>query len=411
VKPPIRGVVITGDVATCLGTVKDVSTLSRINVESGDVLSTHELPQLTFFRLATSGWGLGVRKSPRVGEGPSSLFFLQPDGAVHSSVDIPDSVSEVAGADGRWFVGSRIGQLYAFDAEGRLLWNWMVPGSDTYEGSPYFRPCPYFVAAAAGFVAVSSMQHLYAFRFDGTLLWAQEVPNKGPTVITMPLDDESGSDSTWKTLGLTRGATHDDVKRAYRALALDTHPDRNPDDPEAATRFREVQSAYEAVLNGTESRTLGVVTITMDMQALVAHMTAVGDTILVSSSDGVLTRIDGSGVVRSRRTLGGTQVMPALRDDGSLAATYCDGILSFFEGDSIVNAAAIEEYPSLFQMWGDDVVAARSASLHVFDERGRVAWDVDFTKRIAGLSVDADRLVCASGALITFQRSSGGPPS
>lgn len=405
VKPPIRGVVIEGNVATCLGTVKTVSTLTRIDVVSGEVLGTCELPQLTFFRPTSDGWGLGVRKPPRVGEGRSSLYFLEPDGSVHTSVELPDSVSEVAMSNRTWYIGSRIGQLYAFDFTGVLLWNWMVPGANTYEGSPYMRPCPYFVAAAQDFVAVASMEHLYALRTDGALLWEQEVPNKGPTVITRPLYGDSPSEAPMRTLGLSSGSSIDEVKHAYRKLVLDTHPDRNPDDPDASVRFRAIQSAYEAALNGIHDSPIGSVTMTISMQVLVSRMTAVGDSILVSSSDGVLTRLDGSGTIRSRRALGNSQVIPALRDDGSIAATYCDGTLSFFEGDDIVNAAKIDQYPALLETWGSDILTARSASLHVFDARGRVAWDVDFTKRVTGLATYGHRLVCATGALMAFNRN------
>ena len=49
----------------------------------------------------------------------------------------------------------------------------------------------------------------------------------------------------YETLGLTSHATPDEIKRAYRKLARQYHPDTNPDDPEAAERFKEIASAYE----------------------------------------------------------------------------------------------------------------------------------------------------------------------
>ena len=49
----------------------------------------------------------------------------------------------------------------------------------------------------------------------------------------------------YETLGLTSDATPDQIKRAYRKLARQYHPDTNPDDPEAAERFKEFASAYD----------------------------------------------------------------------------------------------------------------------------------------------------------------------
>ena len=57
----------------------------------------------------------------------------------------------------------------------------------------------------------------------------------------------------YNVLGLKRDATPDEIKKAYRHLALQYHPDRNPDDTEAARRFREATEAYET-LSDAEKR-------------------------------------------------------------------------------------------------------------------------------------------------------------
>jgi DnaJ-class molecular chaperone len=49
-------------------------------------------------------------------------------------------------------------------------------------------------------------------------------------------------------------ATLAEVRRAYRRLALEVHPDRNPGDAFAAARFREVRTAYEALVKDCERR-------------------------------------------------------------------------------------------------------------------------------------------------------------
>ena len=57
----------------------------------------------------------------------------------------------------------------------------------------------------------------------------------------------------YEVLGLSKDASADDIKRAYRRLAMKYHPDRNPGDAEAEGRFKEAAEAYE-VLSDQEKR-------------------------------------------------------------------------------------------------------------------------------------------------------------
>ncbi len=54
-------------------------------------------------------------------------------------------------------------------------------------------------------------------------------------------------------LGVPRDASFEEIKRAFRRLARESHPDANPDDPTAEARFREIAEAYE-VLSDPERR-------------------------------------------------------------------------------------------------------------------------------------------------------------
>ena len=54
-------------------------------------------------------------------------------------------------------------------------------------------------------------------------------------------------------LGVSRDVSASDIKAAYRRLAVQYHPDRNPDDPDAEEKFKEASEAY-AVLSDTDKR-------------------------------------------------------------------------------------------------------------------------------------------------------------
>lgn len=54
----------------------------------------------------------------------------------------------------------------------------------------------------------------------------------------------------YDVLDVARDVSEADVKKAYRRLAMKYHPDRNPDDPEAETRFKEAKEAYEVLSDG-----------------------------------------------------------------------------------------------------------------------------------------------------------------
>lgn len=57
----------------------------------------------------------------------------------------------------------------------------------------------------------------------------------------------------YRILGVSRNATQDEIKSAFRKLALKYHPDRNPGDKEAEAKFKEINEAYE-VLSNPEKR-------------------------------------------------------------------------------------------------------------------------------------------------------------
>ena len=58
----------------------------------------------------------------------------------------------------------------------------------------------------------------------------------------------------YEVLGVNRKASDSDLKKAFRSKAREFHPDKNPDDPEAEARFKEVQEAYAILSNPDERR-------------------------------------------------------------------------------------------------------------------------------------------------------------
>jgi molecular chaperone DnaJ len=58
----------------------------------------------------------------------------------------------------------------------------------------------------------------------------------------------------YRVLGVSREASEEEIKKAYRALVFEHHPDRNPDSADAESQIREINAAYEIVGDAEKRR-------------------------------------------------------------------------------------------------------------------------------------------------------------
>ena len=408
VKPPVKDLEIVADVARCFGTSKKVGTLVDIDLASGqEVRRVEGLPDLDDTWFTETGWGIGIERTARISEGPTDLTFIGPDGQVIHSSSVPDATSEIAAGPDVWYVGCRNGRLYGFDLQGRQRWSWETPGARAYDGDPYFRPCPYYVSSNGAHAVIASMENIYAISANGKTLWHARLPNEHQMQYTysVPIGDLPDLNKAHRTLGLAPPASLEDMKRAYLSLAKKTHPDLHPDDPRAAARFRDVQAAYEAIRTRISQPAVSITVEIGGMGPTASFIAVAHGGSLVGSSHGRVYLFDTRGHVRQVRALGESQVVGALRPDGNLVAAWCDGVLSFFQGDAVVNVVEVPEHPGRLEAFGDDLILWHGNRIEIIDKLGHPLWVAEFPKRLTGVSAQGRSLVTASGNLTVFQRA------
>jgi len=410
-KSGVRDLELLGSFVRCLLVTKESSTIVDIDIASGtEVRRIEGLPLLDDTQFAPNCWGISLKRTAAIGKGPTLLTFLDANGQVAKEASVPDATSEIALGPNIWYVGCRNGCLYAFSLEGKSLWSWETPGSREYNDNQYFRPCPYYVVSNQSFAIIGSIGNIYAIDPTGHTRWHQALPNERQTrwEYTIPLESRFDSHNDYKILGVSVNAPHKAIKSAYRRLALLTHPDRNPLDPNTTSNFQEIQGAYEHIISGTAA--LGEksgITFSIEIQGMgpmVSFLGANAESVVAGSSQGRLYLFDSKGQIRESRILGEGAVRATLNPDGSLGAAYCDNTLLFFKAGKIINAAEVSDLPYSLLMFGDQIVLRKKNHLQIMDTYGRLLWEVEFSKNITGVAIHDDILICAAGVLAAFRR-------
>ncbi len=134
--------------------------------------------------------------------------------------------------------------------------------------------------------------------------------------IVSPGNAFMASDDYYDILGVSRGANDEEIRKAYRRLAKEFHPDRNPGDKEAERKFKTIQEAYE-VLSDREKRSqydqfgkIGVGRVVND-NGKQYYSWGSGSTVNMDELDDLFKIFGGQG-----RTQGGGGSRPDFRGSG-----------------------------------------------------------------------------------------------
>lgn len=408
---PIRVAQIVESIARCLCVTKGEASLIDLDLATGaELRRIGGLPDFDKIHFAPSGWGIGIKRTAPVGAGPTKIWFLNPAGSIAIEGAVPDATSQIALGSDLWYVGCRDGRLYTFDFGGRQHWVWETPGSRDFQGNAYARPCPYYVASGGSLVVVASWGNVYTVNKLGALLWHHEfsAEHSDQQTLWLSTGKSLASHEAYRILGLAPGVSQTDIKAAYRRLVLATHPDRNPTDPNANTKFREVQRAYEAVeIEDGVDEEGPVVALTMQVMGLGPPVSSLGasDQGVVAGFDGRMFIFDIAGRVRAVRALGRGEVCIALREDGSSAVAWCDGVLFSLHDDKVINVADSPGYPPGLGVFGENVVLWRGNRIEVMDPLLQQLWAAEFPRVVKMVAAHRDRLICAAGVLAAFRKN------
>ena len=101
----------------------------------------------------------------------------------------------------------------------------------------------------------------------------------------------------YKTLGVAKTASQDEIKKAYRKLARELHPDVNPGDAKIEERFKKVSSAYHLLGDAERRKKFDNGEIDADGRARLAARVAMGADLVLLVIDSDLSRCDQDALI------------------------------------------------------------------------------------------------------------------
>lgn len=412
-----RNVVLSSDGQRLLiskGTAKS-GNLTCIDVGSGlEIWSDTVSSSSAQLCRLSSGDFLVIAKQGKIGEGETQLQWMNDNGHVIQNQVLPDIHTEFRAVADGVILGCRNGRLYNFDNQGKRIWEHEVRDNPNNPLPPVFgRPCPYFLdASQTGSISVySSWTTLTAVDGRGRAKWQWETSrNTHRYTLTVPTSAGKSRSSYLARLGLKSSANDRDIRKAFRVKAMETHPDRHPNDPDAARKFREVVQAFEALSAGLYKDDQSTMEIQVEATGLSASIYGLvvsedGKRIACAASDGSITVLDDRGKVVLRLVAGeGPGVLASNRDLTALVYSHFDGI-NFFSMQGLANIQPMDTlYEVRLSPHGNLVVATSKTRMVIFDSAGRLRARLEFAKNVSDIEFRGhDEILIAAGKIVQLR--------
>jgi len=329
---------------------------------------------------------------------PAELHFIDPDLYLAGRFRLANGCTGFSHQKHQWIVACRDGALYTFDESGSPLWTWSVPRHHRFTS-------PFPVAATDERIFAAQGIYLYALTPGGRLLWDWELPNRQARTYgaTVTLAGGGQCDGARQTLGLREHATADDVRQAYRRMARLTHPDFHPGDPIAATRFRAVREAYEAMQGQGARGGAGAaqVLFSLVMTAEIRSLSVNETFVAVGTSEGEVYVFDHDGRVLKHHADLGRGVDSVLLHAGGIQAAFCYPRVFRFDEDSPRPSDAISVYSGRLVACGEDSLLWDWKTMWLFDPQARVKATRIENLKFAGVVWAGTDTILLSGGCVS----------